>query len=122
MPEAQIQDSAAGPVHDERQQDDGEDGDHQPEEEHDDSGDCVPGYCSRSSHGPQLPGAARLIPQRTRVIAEIAAQTGRLAPRTTARTGMGSDGRVPPVPRGDALERAGRGVQPGLVKVGAMSW
>jgi S-adenosyl methyltransferase len=59
--EPQIQDSAAGPVHDERQQDDGEDDDHQPEEEHDDSGKGVPGYCSRSSHGLQLPGAARLI-------------------------------------------------------------
>jgi hypothetical protein len=59
--EPQIQDSAAGPMHDERQQDDGEDDDHQPEEEHNDSGDGVPGYCSRSSHGLQLPGAARVI-------------------------------------------------------------
>ncbi len=59
--EPQIQDSAAGPVHDERQQDDGEDDDHQPEEEHDNSGDGVPGYSSRSSHGLQLPGAARII-------------------------------------------------------------
>jgi hypothetical protein len=49
-------------MHDERQEDDGQDGDHQPEEEHDDRGDGVPGYCSRSNHGLQLPGAARLIP------------------------------------------------------------
>jgi hypothetical protein len=59
--EPQIQGSAAGPVHDGRQQDDGEDDDHQPEEEHNDSGDGVPGYGSRSSHGLQLPGAARVI-------------------------------------------------------------
>src|SRR5712691_2319815 len=59
--EPQVQDSAACPVHDECQQDDGEDDDHQPEEEHDDSGDSVPGYCSGSSHGLQLPGAARII-------------------------------------------------------------
>ena len=61
VPEPQIQDCAAGPVHDVREQDDGEDDDHQPEEEHNDSGDRVPGYGSRSSHGLQLPSAARLI-------------------------------------------------------------
>jgi len=62
--EPEIQDCAAGPVHDVRQQDDGEDDDHQPEEEHNDSGDGVPGCGSRSSHGRQLPGAARLIRKR----------------------------------------------------------
>jgi hypothetical protein len=62
--EPQIQDSAAGPMHDGRQQDDREDDDHQPEEEHNDPGDGVPSYCSRSSHGLQLPGAARLIRNR----------------------------------------------------------
>ena len=56
-----MQDSAAGPVHDVCQQDDDQDDDHQPEEEHDDSGDDVPSYSSRSSHGLQLPGAARII-------------------------------------------------------------
>jgi hypothetical protein len=56
-----MQDSAAGPVHDVCQQDDDQDHDHQPEEEHDDSGDDVPSYSSRSSHGLQLPGAARII-------------------------------------------------------------
>lgn len=61
MSEPQIQGSAAGPVHNERQQDDGKDYYHQPEEEHDDSGDGVPGYCSRSSHGLQLPGTGRVI-------------------------------------------------------------
>ncbi len=59
--EPQMQDSAAGPVHDVCQQDDDQDHDHQPEEEHDDPGDDVPSYSSRSSHGLQLPGAARII-------------------------------------------------------------
>ena len=59
-----MQDCAAGPVHDVCQQDDGQDHDHQPEEEHDDSGDDVPSYSSRSSHGLQLPGAARIIRNR----------------------------------------------------------
>jgi hypothetical protein len=56
-----MQDSAAGPVHDVCQQDDDQDHDHQPEEEHDDPGDDVPSYSSRSSHGLQLPGVARII-------------------------------------------------------------
>src|SRR5690349_13485795 len=64
MSEPQMQESAAGPVHDVCQQDDDQDDDHQPEEEHDDSGDDVPSYSSRSSHGPQLPGAARIIRNR----------------------------------------------------------
>jgi hypothetical protein len=59
--EPQVQDSAARPVHDERQEDDDEDDHHQPEEEHDDSGNCVPGYGSSSSHGLQLPGNTRII-------------------------------------------------------------
>jgi hypothetical protein len=59
-----MQDSAAGPVHDVCQQDDDQNDDHQPEEEHDDSGDDVPSYSSRSSHGLQLPGAARIIRNR----------------------------------------------------------
>ena len=61
MPEPQVQDSAACPVHDEREEDDDEDDHHQPEEEHDDSGNCVPGYGSSSSHGLQLPGNTRII-------------------------------------------------------------
>ena len=61
MSEPQIQGSAAGPVDDECEQDDDQDHDHQPEEEHDDPGDDVPSYSSRSSHGLQLPGAARII-------------------------------------------------------------
>jgi hypothetical protein len=48
-------------VHDECQQDDDEDDDHHPEEEHDDCGNGVSRYCSRSSHGPQLPNAERII-------------------------------------------------------------
>src|ERR1700742_411312 len=60
----QMQDSAAGPVHDVCQQDDDQDDDHQPEEEHDDSGDDVSSYSSRSSHGLQLPGAAPIIRNR----------------------------------------------------------
>src|SRR5690242_5134445 len=61
VPEPQVQDSAAGPVHDEREEDDDEDYHHQPEEEHDDSGNCVPGYGSSSSHGLQLPVTAPII-------------------------------------------------------------
>jgi hypothetical protein len=48
-------------VYDECEQDDDQDHDHQPEEEHDDRGDCVPAYGSGSSHGLQLPGAAWII-------------------------------------------------------------
>jgi hypothetical protein len=59
--EPQIKGSAAGPVDDECEQDDDQDYDHQPEEEHDDRGNCVPAYGSGSSHLPQLPGAARII-------------------------------------------------------------
>ena len=59
--EPQIQDSAAGPVHDECEQDDDQDDDHQPEEKHDDRGNCVPAYGSGSSHRLQLPGAVRII-------------------------------------------------------------
>jgi hypothetical protein len=55
-------------VDDECEQDDDQDDNHQPEEEHDDCGNCVPAYGSGSSHAPQLPGAARIIP--TGVIAE----------------------------------------------------
>jgi hypothetical protein len=61
VPEPQVKYSAAGPVHDERQQDDGQDDHDHPEEEHDDAGDGIPGYRSRSSHGHQLPTAVRLI-------------------------------------------------------------
>jgi hypothetical protein len=57
VPEVKVQLSAAGPVHDERQEDDGEDNDHQPEEKHDNAGNCVPANAS-SSHGRQLPGAS----------------------------------------------------------------
>ena len=57
--EPQVQGPAARPVHDERQEDDDQDDHHQPEEEHDNPGNCVPGYSSRSCHGPT---ATRLIP------------------------------------------------------------
>jgi hypothetical protein len=63
VPEPQVEYCAVGPVHDERQKDDGQDYDDHPEEEHDDAGDGIPGYSSRSSHGHQLPTAARLIRQ-----------------------------------------------------------
>jgi hypothetical protein len=59
--EPQIQGSAAGPVDDECEQDDDQDHDHQPEEEHDDCGNCVPAYGSGSSHALRLPGAVRII-------------------------------------------------------------
>jgi hypothetical protein len=61
MPRSQVEYPAAGPVHDGRQQDDGQDYHDHPEEEHDDAGDGIPGDRSRSSHGRQLPTAARLI-------------------------------------------------------------
>src|SRR5690242_8543880 len=51
VPEPQVEYSAAGPVHDERKQDDGQDDNDHPEEEHDDAGDGIPRYTSRSSHG-----------------------------------------------------------------------
>ena len=88
MSESQIQGSAAGPVHDERQQDDGEDDDHQPEEEHDDSGDGVPGYRSRSSHGLQLPGAARLIRNGRAYNTPAWPGLGRTSPRQGADIGV----------------------------------
>ena len=59
--EPQAKCSASGPVHDERQQDDGHDDDDHPEEEHDDAGNGVPGYCPGSSHGRQLPAGAGFI-------------------------------------------------------------
>jgi hypothetical protein len=61
VPEPQVEYSAAGPVHDERQQDDGQYYHDHPDEEHDDAGEGVPRYSSRFSHGRQLPTAARLI-------------------------------------------------------------
>src|SRR5256885_14483856 len=61
MPEPQVEYSAAGPVHDERKQDDGQDYHDHPEEEHDDAGNGMPRYSSRSSHGRQLPTAVRFI-------------------------------------------------------------
>jgi len=51
-------------MHDVRQEDDDENNHHHPDEEPNNSGDCVSAYCSRSSHGPQLPGVTRLIPAR----------------------------------------------------------
>jgi hypothetical protein len=48
-------------VDDECEQDDDQDHDHQPEEEHDDCGNCVPAYGSGSSHALRLPGAVRII-------------------------------------------------------------
>ena len=54
VPEPQIEYSAAGPMHDVRQQEDGQDHDEHPEEEQDEAGDGIPGHRSRSSHGHQL--------------------------------------------------------------------
>lgn len=62
VPEPQVKQPAAGPVDDECQKDDGEDDYHQPDEEHDNSGECVPGYCSGSNHSPQLPEKSGLTP------------------------------------------------------------
>ena len=62
MPEPDVPDAAARPVHDPRQQDDGDNAHHQPEEENDNPGYRVPANCSRSNHGPRLPGRAPCIP------------------------------------------------------------
>lgn len=59
--EPQVKHRAAGPVNDEREQDDAQDDGHQPEEEHDKAGNGIPGDFSRSSHGLRLPRPARLI-------------------------------------------------------------
>ena len=64
VPDSQVEYPAAGPVHDGRQQDDGQDYHDHPEEEHDDAGNGVPRDSSRSSHDRQLPAAARLIRRR----------------------------------------------------------
>jgi hypothetical protein len=77
MSEPQVECPTARPVDDERKKDDGQDDDHQPEEEHDDAGYCVPAHASRSSHGRQLPAAARLIPRLGRVT-RLPGQPGRL--------------------------------------------
>src|ERR1035437_7856942 len=61
MPALQVEDSAAGPVHDERKQDDGQDYHDHPEEEHDDAGEAMPRHSSRYSHGRQLTTAVRFI-------------------------------------------------------------
>jgi hypothetical protein len=84
----QMQDCTAGPVHDVCQQDDDQDHDHQPEEEHDDSGDDVPSYSSRSSHGLELPGAARIIRNEQAVpgCSRGAGVTAGAARRAAART------------------------------------
>src|SRR5215468_5618136 len=60
VPEPQVEDSASGPVHNERQQNDGQDDDDHPEEEHDDTGNGIPGYGSGSSHGPPATRRRRL--------------------------------------------------------------
>lgn len=65
MPEPQFEQSTAGPVHDECQQDDDQNDDHHPEEKHDDAGNGIPRYSSRSSHGRQLPTTAQLIRAET---------------------------------------------------------
>jgi len=47
--EPQVERSASGPVHDGRQQDDGQDDNDHPEEEHDDAGNGIPGYSPKSA-------------------------------------------------------------------------
>src|SRR5215468_6621917 len=74
VPEPEVEYSAAGPVHDGRQQNDGQDYDDHPEEEHDDAGDGIPGHSSCSSHAHQLPTAARPI---RRVVARLTGRSSR---------------------------------------------
>jgi hypothetical protein len=64
MPEPEFEDSAAGQVHNERQQDDGHDYNDHPQEEHHDAGERISGDRSRSNHGHPLPIVARLIRRR----------------------------------------------------------
>jgi hypothetical protein len=60
MSEPDMENAATGPMHDEGEKDDRQNGDDHPEEKHDDSGDGTPGYGSRSGHGRQLPAAIQL--------------------------------------------------------------
>src|SRR5262249_1068380 len=98
MPEPEVEYSAAGPVHEECQQDDGQDYDDHPEEEHDDAGDGIPGYSSCSCHGHQLPTAAQLI---RRVLPGTTTPDPRRSgagsftrsPKSTARTARSPTGR-----------------------------
>src|SRR5215472_7955690 len=64
VPDPEVEYSTAGPVDDKRQQDDSQEDDDHPEEQHDDTGDGVPCYVCGSSHGRQLPAAARIIRRR----------------------------------------------------------
>jgi hypothetical protein len=59
--EPQVEHSAAGPVHDECQQNDGQNDGHHPDEEQHDARDGIARYCSGSRHNRQLPRATRLI-------------------------------------------------------------
>ena len=77
--EPQAECSATGPVHDERQQDDGHDDDDHPKEEHDDAGNGIPSYCPRSSHGRQLPTSAGFIRRgSTGLIANVPPEAKRI--------------------------------------------
>lgn len=69
----QVELSASGPVHDERQQDDGQNDNDHPEEEDDNAGNGVTGNGCCSSHSRQLPAIAPLILRRA------LARSGRLA-------------------------------------------
>ena len=62
-----VQHAAASPVHKARQEDDGDNRDHQPEKEHDNPRYVVPGNCSRSNHAPRLPRIARFIPYEEKI-------------------------------------------------------
>src|SRR5215472_14870751 len=99
MPEPEVEYSAVGPVHEECQQHDGQDYDDHPEEEHDDAGDGIPGYSSRSSHGHQLPTAARPI---RRVFRQGWPLIGRAGSRP-AGPGVGSRRRSPRSPALDEV-------------------
>ena len=59
--EPQVEHPAAGPVHDECQQNDGQNDGHHPDEEQHDARDGIARYCSGSRHNRQLPKATGVI-------------------------------------------------------------
>src|SRR5262249_61209006 len=109
MPQPKVEYPAAGPVHDERQQDDGQDYHDHPEEEHDDAGDGIPGYSSRSSHGHQLPTAARLI---RRVFRQSQMASHRQSRKPAG--GFGSPGAARIAPSGRFRRRPPEGGMPSI--------
>jgi hypothetical protein len=76
--EPQVEHSAAGPVHDECQQNDGQNDGHHPDEEQHDARDGIARYCSGSRHSRQLPKATGAIRRQNPMpVRQIARRMGR---------------------------------------------